>query len=387
MLALLLLSLAQPAGRDVPVSTAAGFAAALRDARAGDRITLAPGTYRGDFGAHNLRGTVEQPIIIAGDPKELTTIIPRTTGLHLSAVTHVEVRDLTIDGYADNGVNIDDSGRYTEPTHHVTLKNLRVLGSRKAGNFDGIKLSGITDSNVLGCTVDRWGGDGQGSGIDMVGCHRILIAGCKFTRGGANGVQAKGGSSAVRVVRCRFENAGARAVQAGGSTGLDYFRPPVATVPIGRRTECRDFVVEGCAITGSEAAVACCTADGVTVRFNTIYQPGRYFLRILQEGNGEGFAPCRNGTVSDNVIVFRSNGWGTGGINIGGRVDAASFQFARNVWYCEDAPARSAPTLPSAETGGLVGIDPQLSNPSAGDYTLKPGSPAAGRGIDGFAGK
>ncbi len=382
MLAVLLATLLQTPARDVPVSTAAGFAAALRNARPGDRITLAPGTYRGEFDARNLRGTATSPIVIAGDPTRPPTLVGRSTGLKLSAVAHMEVRDLVIDGFADNGVNIDDDGRADAPSHHVTLKNLRVLGSAPAGNRDGIKLSGVTDSALLSCTVDRWGAGG--SGVDMVGCHRMTVAGCKFSRGGFNGVQAKGGSSDVRVVRCRFVDAGERAVQAGGSTGPEYFRPPLASVPVGERTECRNFVVEGCAFTGSEAAVACCSADGVTVRFNTIYRPGKYALRILQEGDGEGFAACRNGTVEDNVVVFRSDAWVGGGLNIGGRVDASSFRFARNVWYCEDAPGRSTPTLPTAEVGGLVGIDPLLADTAAGDFKLRPGSPAAGRGVGGF---
>ena len=382
MLALLLVL---SAGRDVPVSTAAEFAVALKAARPGDTIRLAPGTYRGVFDAANLQGTVESPITITGDPKQPAVLVGRNTGLKLSAVAHVTVRDLVIDGFADNGLNVDDAGKFDRPSHHVTLQNVRVLGPAGGGNRDGIKLSGVTDSAVLGCVVDRWGGGG--SGLDMVGCHRVVVAGCKFTRGGFNGVQAKGGSSQVRVVRCRFEDAGERAVQAGGATGLDYFRPPLAGVPVGKRTECRDFVVEGCAFSGSEAAVACCSADGVTVRFNTVYRPGKYFLRILEEQTAAGFAPCRGGVVEGNVVVFRSDGWAEGGVNVGGKVDAGSFRFARNVWYCEDAPGRSAPTLPTAEDDGLVGVDPLLAAAAAGDFGLKPGSPAAGRGVGGFVEK
>jgi len=36
-------------------------------------------------------------------------------------------------------------------------------------------------------------------------------------------------------------------------------------------------------------------ADGAVVRFNTIYHPQRWALRILQETRAPGFVPSRNG--------------------------------------------------------------------------------------------
>jgi hypothetical protein len=386
MVAVLLAALSQPAGRDVPVSTAAEFGRALAFAKPGDRIRLAPGTYRGVFSASGLRGTADAPVRILGaDPRNPPVLVGKTTGLKLSAVEHVELRDLVIDGFTDNGLNVDDAGRFAQPSHHVTLVNVRVQGNRPEGNRDGIKLSGVTDSSVLGCTVEGWGRGG--SGIDMVGCHRVVVGGCKFARGGFNGVQAKGGSSGIRVVKCRFADAADRAVQCGGSTGLQFFRPPLTEVPAGRRSECRDMTVEGCAFSGGEAAVSCVGADGVTIRFNTVYRPGKWFLRILQETTADGFVPCRNGVVEDNVVVFRSDNWAEGGVNVGGTVDAASFRFARNLWFCEDAPGRSKPRLPSEEADEVVGQDPLFIDAAAGDFTPKPGSPATGRGAAAFKGE
>jgi hypothetical protein len=95
--------------------------------------------------------------------------------------------------------------------------------------------------------------------------------------------------------------------------------------------------------------------DGAVVRFNTFERPGRWVLRILQETREPGFVPCRNGEFTDNTIAFESSSWGTGGVNIGGGTAPDTFKFARNWWYCIDNPARSRPTLPTPETGGVYG--------------------------------
>src|SRR5262249_8299152 len=149
------------------------------------------------------------------------------------------------------------------------------------GNRDGIKLSGLEDFTVQDCVLERWG-DG-GSGVDMVGCHRGRIADCTFRQGGADAVQAKGGTAGIRVEHCRFEDYGERGINIGGSTGLEFFRPPLKTFPTDGRYEARDIRVEENLFVGGMAPVAFVGVDGAVVRRNTIYRPQRWALRILQE--------------------------------------------------------------------------------------------------------
>ena len=136
-----------------------------------------------------------------------------------------------------------------------------------------------------------------------------------------------------------------------------------------------DNIFDGCL-----APVAFVTLDGdAVVRNNTIYQP-RWALRILQETTSPEFVPSRNGVFEDNIIVFHSEKWATGGVNIGPGTAPETFRFARNVWYCEDRPELSRPDLPAKEVDGLVGQNPLLRAPDKGDFRLQEGSPAAGRG-------
>jgi hypothetical protein len=65
---------------------------------------------------------------------------------------------------------------------------------------------------------------------------------------------------------------------------------------------------------------------------------------------------------------------------VGPRTDAPSFLFARNFWYCVDAPWRSRLSLPAKEAKGTHGTDPGFRDAAQGDFSLAPGAPAAAAG-------
>lgn len=361
------------------VKDAAGFNRAVAAARPGDRILLAPGVYGNNFHFRGVHGTAKEPIVIAADNADKPpSIVGTRAPLHFSGASHLELKDLVITGSSANGLNIDDGGDPDKPSHHITLRNLLIQDIGPRGNVDGIKLSGVDDFLVENCTIERWGSGG--SAIDMVGCHRGVISGSIFRKGGSNGVQAKGGSSVIAVRQCRFEDAGERAVNLGGSTGDNYFRPPLKAFPEKGKYEAKDIRVEGCTFVRGGAAVVFVGVDGAVVRFNTIYRPGRYAIRILQEKNEPGFVPCRNGVFENNVVVFRSGEWVTGGVNIGPNTAPETFRFGGNLWYCEDRPGRSEPKLPTAEKDSVVGEDPRFIDSAKGDFGVGADSPARNRG-------
>lgn len=374
-----------PLASDHTVGDAAALRAAVAAAQPGSRILLAPGTYPGGFYFAGVRGEAGSPIVIgAADPANPPVIQGGGNGMHFTDPGFLELRDLVFVGATGNGLNLDDGGSFDSPAHDVVLRGLRISDVGPQGNRDGLKLSGVVDFRVEGCTIERWGAGG--SGIDMVGCHRGLIVSNLFrhtpaaTSGGANGVQTKGGTRDIVVRRNRFEHAGARGVNVGGSTGLEFFRPPLAAG--GEHAEAGAIRVEGNTFVGSTAPVAFVGVDGAVVRFNTIYRPERWALRILQETTAPGFVPCRNGEFTDNLIAFRSDEWASGGVNIGANTAPTTFRFARNWWYCLDDPARSRPTLPVPETSGVYSQSPQFRDPVSGDLGLEPGSPARGVGAD-----
>ena len=357
-LAVFLLATHRARAADVKVNGAAELRAAVAAAKPGTRLLLAGGNYGAGFHFSNLRGEEKQPIVIAAaDINNPPVFRDGNVAMHFSNPAYVELHNLIFTKLAQNGINIDDVGGKTNASARgVVLRGLRISDVGGEGNHDGIKISGIWDFRVTGCTIERWGTRG-GSGIDMVGCHRGVIEGNTIRHNpepqNCTGVQGKGGTSDVVIRRNRFEHAGGRAVNIGGSTGLQYFRP--ALVESREHAEARNLRVEGNTFVGSSAPVAFVGVDGAVVRFNTIERPGRWALRILQENKAAGFVACRNGEFTDNTIVFDSTRWGEGGVNIGGGTAPSTFKFARNWWYCADNPERSRPRLPTAEVDGNYG--------------------------------
>ena len=349
-------------GEDVHARNRSELVAAVRHATPGTRIVLAGGNYGAGFYFKDLRGEEDKPIVLAAaDTNNPPVFQHGGTALHLSNPAYVELHGLVLRNLEHNGLNIDDGNAPPESARGVVLRNLRISDIGGDGNNDGIKLSGLWDFRIVGCTIERWGTRG-GSAIDMVGCHRGLIENNIIEHNdpappNCTGVQTKGGTSEIVIRSNRFDNAGGRSVNIGGSTGLPFFRPPL--VEGEDHFEAKDIIVERNTFKGSIAPIAFVGVDGAIVRFNTIEHPGRWAIRILQETKAPGFVPCRNGQFTDNTILFRSGNWAEGGVNIGGGTAPETFTFARNQWYCEDDPGRSRPKLPTPEQDGVHGRAPR----------------------------
>jgi hypothetical protein len=355
------------AAEEIRVNDRDQLGRALARARAGTTILLASGEYRGGLSRAGLRGTKDQPIVIAAaDPKDPPVIAGGAVGLHLSSPQHVELRDIVIADASGNGLNIDDSGRAETPAEHVVLRNLVVRAGSPRGNRDGIKLSGLSTFRIENCRVQRWGT--SGSAIDMVGCRDGVVKECQFLHAGgdgANGVQTKGGSSDIVIQRCRFEDAGGRAVNIGGSTGLAYFRPTDANF------EARNITVQDCEFLGGMCAVAFVGVDGALVEHNTIYRPSRWPLRILQENTDPRFVSCCNGRFVNNVVAFRASEVREV-INIGGQTAPETFEFSGNLWHCLDQPAATSRLVrtPVKDRSAIFDRAPEFKDAEKGDITL-----------------
>jgi hypothetical protein len=383
----LLLCAAQMRGaaqmRIIKVDSTAQLRVALREARPGTRVEIAPGEYAGGLYIEGPRGEAGKPIVIAGaDAKNPPVFSGGNVGLHLADPRWIEIEDIIVEDSRDNGISIDDGGDYDASAQHITLRRVQVRDIGPQGNHDGIKLSGVTDFTIESSTLEHWG-IVSGCGIDMVGCHRGLIQNNTFRHNkdaqntGASAIQNKGGTRDITIRRNRFEHAGQRAINIGGSTGLQFFRPSLRKWwPNEAPFEAKNIRVEGNTFIGGGTPMAFVGVDGAIVRFNTIYHPQRWALRILQETTAPNFVSSRNGVFEDNLVVFRTDQWFEGGVNIGPNTQPKTFRFARNWWFASDNPARSRPQLPSAEVAGIYGEDPQLRDQSTLDVRVKPESAA-----------
>ena len=357
------------------------IARALQEVQPGDAIRLLPGNHVAGNSIGNFAGAVESPIWIGGVPGRPRPVISGGgTAIQLSKIRYVVLENLEVSGATANGINCDDGGDYanSNATHHVMFRNLYIHDIGTGGNNDGLKLSGVNDYFVLDCEFVRM--SAGGSAIDHVGCHRGLIARCAFTDAGSNSIQCKGGSADLEIRWNRFVNGGARAINIGGSTGFEYFRPPLELN--GPNAESRNIRVIANLFRGSETPVAFVGTVQSLVANNTIIEPTRWLMRILQEtvsSGGYTFLPCSSNQFVNNLVYFNRTNISTY-VNIGPNTDAASFEFANNLWYAFNQPNQSRPTLPAAETDGVYELNPQFVDAAAGNFAITTNSPAAGKG-------
>ncbi len=342
------------AAAEVKVATRAALEEALAGALAGTIIRLAGGDYGNGLRIEKRVGTEDRPIVITAlDEFDPPVFRGGNQAIHFVECHHVTLRHVRVIGCRWNGINADDGGTYDSPSTGMVFENIVVEEIGPNGNHDGMKLSGLVDFAVRDCRIAGWGG----SAIDMVGCRRGRIEGCFLEgRSGfsqASGIQAKGGTEDVVIRRNFFREAGHRTINLGGSTGLDFFRPEV------RNFEARRITVEGNHFVGSMSPIAFATSVDCVVRRNTIVNPRKWVVRILQEQPVDRFLPCQGGRFERNLVVFNERVRTF--VNVGPDTLPETFVFEGNAWFCCDADRR--PTLPVEETGGIYQVDPRLEFP------------------------
>lgn len=269
----------------VTVSTAAQLTAALKEARPGQTIALADGTYTGRFVAA-ASGTPTQPITLAGSPRAVLTTGTSTSGyaLHITGdhwnVSGLSVtraaKGIVLDGSSFtviDGVDVGNTG--AEGVHlrtdsaHVTVRDSRVhdtglaqpaygegiyIGSAKS-NWASIMGSSSTpdrsdDAQIIGNTISRT----PAEGIDVKeGTTGGILRGNTFSEAGYSGqnsadswVDVKGNGYLVTDNR-------------GAGTLRDAFQVHVALPGWGR-----DNVFRGNTVTGGVPGYEVSVQSGAT---------------------------------------------------------------------------------------------------------------------------
>lgn len=363
----------------------------------GTAIYVHAGTYPGGTYLTALRGTAAQPIWIVGAPGEARPVLQGGgQGLYLTRPRYVILQNLEIRDTADNGINVDDGEEFAnaDAARYVLFRDLDVhdTGKRPSGVANCLKMAGLNDFFVLSSSFARCGnGPGSGAvGVDGVGVHNGRLSFNKFLSNGFGGIQFKGGSRDIEIRSNLFHNTGWRGVNMGGSTGEAFFRPPLTASSLSY--EAARIQVVANIFNGSETAAAFAGCVDCVFSHNTVINPSKWALRILQETLTVGrytFAPAGNGIVAGNIFYFRRAELNAGeDINVGANTDPGSFSLVRNLWYAHDDPAQSNPRLPllrGVRTADVVRTDPNFVDARTGDFHLKAGSVARAAGDARFA--
>jgi hypothetical protein len=255
--------------------------------------------------------------------------------------------------------------------------DIHDTGRQPSGIADCLKMAGVNDFFVVNSRFARCGrGENSGAvGVGGVGTHHGIVTGSVFRDNGFGGVQFKGGATDIEIIGNRFEAAGARAVQMGGRTGGQFFRPPLTTDDPNH--EAARIHVTGNVFVGGEAPVAFVGCVDCDFTRNTVVNPSRWAVRILQETvsiDTFTFAPASKGIINGNLFYFRRADLNTGSdINVGNNTESASFALSDNVWYAHDAPDRSSPLLSEfhgEQWGTISGVPASFVDERAGDYRV-----------------
>lgn len=291
---------------------------------------------------------IEKLTIEAAHPAKPPLFVGGANAWQFSRCAGLTLRNLACRGQTGNGFNLDDGGPDKGDVPGITLENLSVSEIGPDGNCDGIKCSGLAGLTIRGCTVEGWGGQA----IDLVGCHRVLITGCRILgKPGFSqhtGPQFKGGCEDIVIEKCSFIEAGGRPIEAGGSTGMDSFQP------LGAKYEARRITPSG--ITVSKAATAPARSQELMARSS---------LTTASSAPGNGFSVSSRKpkpTVSHQHGTSPSpatHSPSAATINIGPGTALEPFKFVSNTWYAEDKPEDSNPRLTVPETGGIYGRKPE----------------------------
>ena len=341
---------------------------------AGDTVVLLDGTFSDGTQFLTINGTKEQPIVIKAENRHQAIMQGGTESIHLVSCSYVEIEGLLIQGQSGNGMNIDDGGTYTIPTHHITIRDCIFQDMAANGNNDLLKLSGLDSFLIENCVFQR-GGEG-GSGVDMVGCHHGTIQDNYFNESGVTGIQAKGGTQFILIRRNIFENMSQRALNLGGSTGLQFFRPPLPD-PIVDAFEAADLEVYSNIFIRNWAPIAYVGSVRVKVYNNTFYDPQNWVIRILQETTVDGFLACADNEFRNNIVYLPED---LREVNIGPNTNPESFLFSNNLWYNASDAGNWLPDLPVTDFGQIIS-NPKLIDPENGNFDIEEDSPAIGAGL------
>lgn len=348
----------------------------------GTAIQVHAGVYSGGIYLRALRGETNAPIWIVGAPGEPRPVIRGgNQGIYISRPRYVVLAHLEIAESNDNGINVDDGEEMAngDAARFVVFRDLDIhdTGLQPSGVPDCLKMAGVNDFFVVDSRFARCGRAENGAvGVNGVGTHRGVVRGNRFRDNGFGGIQFKGASADIQIIGNRFDDIGWRGVNMGGATGGRFFRPPlVASEP---NYEAARIEVAANLFVGGETAAAFVGCVDCLFARNTVVDPTRWALRILQETvalDAFAFSPATRGRILDNLFFFERSALSTGeDINVGARTDSATFQIAGNHWYAHDRPAESAPRLPAfggSQNGSSNGTKPEFVDEANGNYQLR----------------
>jgi len=278
---------------------------AVTHARAGDAITLLPGTYRFNAAlAARAEGTVDAPIVVrATRPGTVTIEFDTVEGFAVSG-PHWRFENLTIRGACANDSRCEHAFHVTGKAHHFAAVNNTILDFnahfKVNGSGGAFPDNGLIEGNTLSNTAPRKTANPV-TPIDIVAANDWIVRSnliTDFVKAGGNrisyGAFAKGAAARTvferNVVVCEQKLQGHPGQRVGlsfggGGTGKPYCRDGKC-ITEHEQGYIRANLIVGC----SDAGIYANSAAGTSIFHNTLVDTGGIDVRFpessaLVEGN------------------------------------------------------------------------------------------------------
>lgn len=141
---------------------------ALQNLQPGDTLMLSSGVYAGGLPLRGITGTAEAPIVVRGPDDQTAVFIADNccNTVQLTDVSHIEIRNLTLDGAGTSGpFGVDARG----VCHDITIENLRIVNYDANQQIVGISTKGpawnwvIRRNTIVGAGTGMYLGDSDGT--------------------------------------------------------------------------------------------------------------------------------------------------------------------------------------------------------------------------------
>jgi hypothetical protein len=360
-----------------------GTAAHARVVHPGDTVFVHGGTYTNSpyaYGIDSLIGTPDRWITIMPFGQDSVSIHEQYTFqaaqyLHISGL-HFYGNDPTQSARVFHLLFFDYQYACFTANHFIVIENCTFTdlnNTGKSGNTGAcLKIDGTDNFRVLNCSFinGTFITDGIGLNADRNG----VVSHCTFENMPGDGSHCKGGSKNITYEKNLFVNCSTCGLDVGGETGLQFF------CPLGATWEADSIKVYANVFISGSTGIKLSSCHNSFIYSNTCFKSTSFAFRSLNTSS--------NGITLDNNQVY-NNIFTTYSpnhiyLNASANFDYSTEYFKNNLFH--DYRYADPATINWSELPGvnvetsLIG-DPEFTDTSNGDFSLRAGSPAIGTGL------
>ncbi len=343
--------------------------AAASKSAPGTTVQVASGTYPENV-TITKSGTSTAPIVFTPAPGATVTISGSGIGIYLSGVSWVVVQGFNVTHTPGYGINVSNSSNITIAGNHVSFAGQPVSGQIKTG----IRLSNVSDSLVSGNSSDH----NSDYGIMLTsGSTRNELRGNLTFNNSRVYVRATAG---IRLYHSPGNTVDRNISHDNQDSGIESYPGSDDTL-----------IYDNVLYNNGDHGIDDLTTTGQRIIGNTAYNNVTAGINV--EGSSTG-ATVENNISVDNGIKsprthsdIRIERGSTAGTTVDYNLVYLTVPDTVEIWDSVSYSSLAAYQAASGQEAHGIFADPRWYDPAAGDFRLRPGSPAIDSANSGVSGQ